>query len=474
MRSRSKLHAGIAALVFCAATASSALAQPACTGDCDGSGDVTVDEVITLVNIALGTAAVSTCLAGDADGSGNVTVDEIVSAVTAALEGCPDVPTPTPTVEVTIEPTATPTPTPTLGEGALGTRRFIVDPATSNFKGVLAPGFEVTLGTFRGQTDGVLGDAFIEFQAGAPDENGIALVDISAASDFIVAQASIANLTICLKPIVPVTNAGALQCNGGLDYSIVTSVDRVVGQIGEEGFTAADCTAAGGSIEGPNQVCAEGLVGLECFVNADCDSSSGSGDGLCGLGTGLCPGTPISPGGPCERNADCGGERCPPVRCTAGRTGERCRNAGDCDTTPTSEDGLCGEQAANPGGCQGTLMVDQVGEDSGPGSLVIAPFPEFGLNGLPLELIFESALPCGDEGSGVAQAFALTTGTARTAVLNYNGGDTDLVFDQEGVNFSCNSWSTGSGGRFGLGFPLLDANPQGGGDIIVGFTFQGR
>lgn len=459
-----------ALLLTLAAAPSSARA--ACGGDCDANGNVTVDEIITLVNIALGVAEATTCVAGDLDTSGTVTVDEILIAVNRALEGCPIdlTPTPTPTPG---EPTATPTATPTFG-GPLGTRRFVFDTQRSNFTAVLAPGFEVSLGTFRGQNDGVIGDAFLEFEAGAPDANGIALVNITDASDYLIAQASIANLTICLKPLVPVTNAGVLQCNGGLDYSIATSVDRVVGQIGEDGFTVEDCNEIGGTIEGPNQVCGAGLVGLECFVNADCDTASGAGDGVCGLGTGICQGGFFAPNTPCETSADCGGRACEPVLCTAGKTGQPCRNAGDCDTTPTAEDGVCGQEASNPGGCQGTLELGQIGEDSGPGSLVIAPLEQFSLQGLPIQLGFEQALPCGDEGGGLTQAFAVTTGTARTTVENFNATDDDLVYEQKGQNFSCNDWRTGSGGRFGLAFPAIDANPAGGGDIIIGFTFQGR
>jgi hypothetical protein len=60
-----------------------------CVGDCDGDGNVTVDEIVRLVSIALGTATLDTCPAGDGDGSGSITVDEIVTAVTNALSGCP-------------------------------------------------------------------------------------------------------------------------------------------------------------------------------------------------------------------------------------------------------------------------------------------------------------------------------------------------------------------------------------------------
>lgn len=61
----------------------------ACPGDCSGDGTVTVDEIITGVNIALGSLPVANCLAMDTNGDGEVTVDEILQAINAALNGCP-------------------------------------------------------------------------------------------------------------------------------------------------------------------------------------------------------------------------------------------------------------------------------------------------------------------------------------------------------------------------------------------------
>lgn len=61
---------------------------PPCTGDCDDSAAVTVDEILTGVNLALGTSLDSPCPRFDTDGSGTVTVNEILAAVTAALTGC--------------------------------------------------------------------------------------------------------------------------------------------------------------------------------------------------------------------------------------------------------------------------------------------------------------------------------------------------------------------------------------------------
>jgi len=65
------------------------MAPSACTGDCNGDGEVTVNELITMVNIALGTANVSTCLAGDANSDGQITINEIIAGVNNALNGCP-------------------------------------------------------------------------------------------------------------------------------------------------------------------------------------------------------------------------------------------------------------------------------------------------------------------------------------------------------------------------------------------------
>ena len=54
-----------------------------------GDGEVTVNEIITMVNIALGIAPLSECPAGDTDASGDIAVNEIITAVNNALGGCP-------------------------------------------------------------------------------------------------------------------------------------------------------------------------------------------------------------------------------------------------------------------------------------------------------------------------------------------------------------------------------------------------
>jgi hypothetical protein len=114
-------------------------AQSACVGDCDSSGDVTVSELIAMVNIALGGAIVSTCQGGDVNNDGQITVNELVAAVNAALAACPSLPTPTPTAPLipsasataTSTETVTPTPSPTLIPTATATSTETFTPTPS-------------------------------------------------------------------------------------------------------------------------------------------------------------------------------------------------------------------------------------------------------------------------------------------------------------------------------------------------------
>ncbi|HVM95202.1 MAG TPA: choice-of-anchor V domain-containing protein [Candidatus Acidoferrales bacterium] len=71
------------------ATATATAAVKVCVGDCGGDGEVTVDELITGVNIALGVTPVSACPVFDSSGDGEVTIDELLQAVNNALNACP-------------------------------------------------------------------------------------------------------------------------------------------------------------------------------------------------------------------------------------------------------------------------------------------------------------------------------------------------------------------------------------------------
>jgi hypothetical protein len=60
---------------------------PSCIGDCDDSGGVTVNELIILVNIALGNDPASTCPHGVPSGA-EINIALIMQAVDDALNGC--------------------------------------------------------------------------------------------------------------------------------------------------------------------------------------------------------------------------------------------------------------------------------------------------------------------------------------------------------------------------------------------------
>lgn len=59
-----------------------------CAGDCNHSGTVTVEEIVALIDIALGNAPAANCTLGDVNNDGQITVNEILAAINAALNGC--------------------------------------------------------------------------------------------------------------------------------------------------------------------------------------------------------------------------------------------------------------------------------------------------------------------------------------------------------------------------------------------------
>jgi len=70
-------------------TASASPIPRVCAGDCDHSGEVSITDLVVMVNVALESAPVSNCTAGDINADGQITVDEILVAVGDSLDGCP-------------------------------------------------------------------------------------------------------------------------------------------------------------------------------------------------------------------------------------------------------------------------------------------------------------------------------------------------------------------------------------------------
>ena len=77
-------------LAFCASLL--ALCAPVtaqtCVADCDGSGRISINELVLGVNIAVARADLESCPVLDLNGDGELTIDELTSAVFDALTGC--------------------------------------------------------------------------------------------------------------------------------------------------------------------------------------------------------------------------------------------------------------------------------------------------------------------------------------------------------------------------------------------------
>lgn len=85
-----KLQRGLLAIAFLGLTLGEPpqLAAQICVGDCDASRDVTVDELVRGVTIALGDRPLGDCVPFNVNGDAVITVDELVAGVNSALEGC--------------------------------------------------------------------------------------------------------------------------------------------------------------------------------------------------------------------------------------------------------------------------------------------------------------------------------------------------------------------------------------------------
>ncbi len=59
-----------------------------CPGDCNGNSEITIDELLRGVAIALGEQSAATCRNVDRDGDGAVSIAELLRAVGTALDGC--------------------------------------------------------------------------------------------------------------------------------------------------------------------------------------------------------------------------------------------------------------------------------------------------------------------------------------------------------------------------------------------------
>lgn len=64
------------------------IAGVTCPGDCNGDGQVSVNELVRAVAIAVGVSPLGECAVIDTSGNGSAEVGELVAAVGSALNGC--------------------------------------------------------------------------------------------------------------------------------------------------------------------------------------------------------------------------------------------------------------------------------------------------------------------------------------------------------------------------------------------------
>src|SRR5262249_32973182 len=62
---------------------------PVCVGACDDDLQVAINELLTGVNIVIGSQPLTACTTLDSNGDGTAAINEIVQAVNNALNGCP-------------------------------------------------------------------------------------------------------------------------------------------------------------------------------------------------------------------------------------------------------------------------------------------------------------------------------------------------------------------------------------------------
>lgn len=86
MRSKARVACAMA-LFLSLSLAPRAQAQPVCPGDCDGDGEVSVDEILLVVNMLLeGGGSPGIC--PGAYSNGNLSVASIVASINSVMLGC--------------------------------------------------------------------------------------------------------------------------------------------------------------------------------------------------------------------------------------------------------------------------------------------------------------------------------------------------------------------------------------------------
>jgi hypothetical protein len=192
-------------------------AATTCVGDCGNTGQVTVSDMVTGVNIVLGSLPPSACPAFQ-NSEGNVDIAQLIAGVNNVLNGCGGGPTPT--------PTATP-----IFSGK--ERHFVIAPGTPN-----ASTFASSSGLFSSGLSDTNAAAAIcgKLAAGGQsceqpaemtlildDENqGAGIHDMPLKDDVTLEIGMVDGSRICLKFLADFTQ-GYIACDGGARYDIAAT-----------------------------------------------------------------------------------------------------------------------------------------------------------------------------------------------------------------------------------------------------------
>ncbi len=363
---------------------SSAPAQAQCIGDCNGDGQVTINELITGVNIALGSQPVSTCPAFDPNGDGEVTINELIAGVNNALNGCPapvDTPTATETSAALDTPTATEpvvvntptatntvvasTPTNTTGaDTPTPTNTSAAETPTATPTGTTGPtlgantctldaaGSSLVLSTQAFTLPPFAAGGNIDIECGAQASDGTAPCNCTITSFNPVIIPGIGD--VCVNPF-PGCSPGRIDCDGGTPNDVNLVADHNFGDCDSnaECFAACDaeCADLGSTytrlLAGCEGFCQGGENNeMECTMDTQCPG------GQC---VGAEPPTHI---GTC--NCSCGGDQIG----APGPAGALSCNVGTQIDVELPSDGDCNDPNTIilPGVCGGITTTQATGQ----------------------------------------------------------------------------------------------------------------
>jgi hypothetical protein len=234
--------------------------MPPCVGDCNGDGRVTVDEILTAINIALGNTPLSACPGADCSCAAQICVvgvDCILEAVDNALNGCPGLRTPTATPTPSPVPPQTPTPTSCQPE----------PPPTPTI-----PGSGVILGTAQGAPGT---EVVIEARLRSVERfPGIAAVANDFAYD--TSKISVPATQVCKEtPAMPCTTDA--DCNGDIcidvpDCQASATLQKEASTFGflPLGCSGTDCRgvrASVFSVVSPSRLIPDGAIVYTCKID---------------------------------------------------------------------------------------------------------------------------------------------------------------------------------------------------------------